>query len=247
MRRTIHLTGRKQLPLSHFAFDIREVGESQLVVLGLADEIRRSFPHDARIRVKLVENKRVEICDFGTVGSPKVDVDVGTLKFYAPSCQIRISRSEEPEGMLLGSTAPWTFKSGGAEEGILIFQAKPIAPKLWELEIRDQEYPLLSIDERVPDAATWAGTSPVFRALVFPTVLREVFRHIFVANDGQRPDDGWMHDWIKLADALFGGAASPPKSKDATDIDRWCDELIDTFLVHFSLGDQAVEALRKQP
>lgn len=247
MRRTIHLTGRKQLSLSQFEFDIHEVGDSQVVTLGLSEEIRRTFPNDARVRVKLVENKRVEICDFGTVGKPKLDVDVGNLKFYAPSCQIRISSSEAPQGKLLGSTSPWTFKSGGAEEGILIFQAKPIAPKLWDLEIRDQEYPLLSIDDRVPDAATWAGGSPVFRALVFPTVLREVFRHIFAANDGQRPDDGWMHDWMKFADTLYGSTVSPPKSKEDIDVNRWCDDLSDTFLTHFNLGDQAIEALRKQP
>jgi hypothetical protein len=243
MRRTIRLTGRKQLDISSLDFDIRDVGASQMVILGLAAEVRNKFPADARIRVKLVENKRVEICDFGTIGNPKTDVDIGTLRFHTPSCQVRISSSQNPEGLLLASTSVWTFKTGDDPEGILIFQSMPIAPKIWDLEIRPEEYPLLKVDDRIEDAANWAGSSPIFGALVFPSVLREIFRHILTNNGGSRPDGGWMLDWMKLADDLIG-QGSLPQAEDYQEIDKWCDRLIDTFLAQNGIGDKAVVSLR---
>jgi hypothetical protein len=230
--------------VSSFDFDIRDVGASQVVTLGIPAELRQDFPGDARIRVKLVENKRVEICDFGTVGNPEADVDIGSLRFHAPSCQIRISSSHQPDGLLLASTSSWTFRTDGDQEGILIFQAMPIAPRSWELEIRSEEYPLLKVDERIPDAANWAGGSPLFAALVFPAVLKDIFSHILTNNDGQRPDGGWMLDWMKFADDLVG-QGSLPQQDEPTEIEKWCDRLVETFLARYEIGDKALSELGK--
>lgn len=244
MRRSIRLTGRKQLAVSDFHFELRDVGGHQLITLGLPLSIKKDFPEDARVRVKLTENKRVSICDFGTIGDPKPSIDVGDEKFDAPSCQIRIASRGSREGLLLGSTPTWTYRTGGAHDGILVFQTKAIAPRLWDLDIRDEEYPIIYLDERIPDASNWAGTSPVFGALVFPAAIRDIFRHIIISQKGERPDDGWMCDWVKFADGLLGPVQFPDW-EDEKALNEWIDRLVDSFLDRHQLSSSAIEMIAR--
>ena len=220
MRKTIRLTGRKQLPQSHFAVTIDSHDASPKVRLDLKDSWNASaFPRDAEIRVKLVENKFVEVVCLGTVGHPKKEAHLSSKIFRAPSCQIRIvSRTPKNEGLLLGSTKAWTLRAQGQPEGILFFQAADIHPRLWKLDLRPQEHPILYIDERVPNAALWARSDPIFVASVLPQVAAIVLAAILEAGDVS--DEGWESDWIQWTEALVPGN-KPPFSGDADDKARW--------------------------
>lgn len=241
MRKAIRLTGRRQLPVSAFDFQLRDVGDSQVATLTVADpQVTRQFPLNAAVRVKLVENKRVEILRFGTVGDLRIDVDVPGARFQAPSCQIRIVESAEPDGLLRGSTASWTYKTGSVQEGILQFQTADVRPRLWRLDIRDEEFPIVYLDRELPDATTWA-TTPTFGALVLPAVVKEIFRHIWHRTQGVRPEDGWMAHWLAWADSIAPGQKMPGDEDDA---EAWCDGLVDTFLQRHGIAGLAIAELR---
>lgn len=244
MRKSIRLTGRKQLAISDFDFQLRDVGGKQVATLTVDRGASQSLPADALVRVKLVENKRVSVLRFGSISEPKLDFDVGETPFRAPSCQVRIVKAGDPDGLLIGSTSTWTYKTDGAQEGILQFQSFDIAPRLWKLELRDQEYPIVYVDQQVPDAAAWAGTSPIFGALVFPTVVREVFRKIADQSAGARPDDGWMADWIGWAENLAPGDAMPLGAEDE-ELGNWCDSVVDAFLRRHGVASKAISELSK--
>jgi hypothetical protein len=187
--------------------------------------------------VKLTENKRVAILNFGTVLKPIGIVDEGVSGFQAPSCQVRIvSRASESVGKLLGSTSTWTYNSDGGSEGILLFQAADTAPRLYRVEIRDEELPILYVDERIPNASVWAKSDPLFTASVFPQVISDVFRRILTL-DG-KPEDGWMAAWTSWAETIVPGN-SPPYG-DAIEGPKWTDTLIDTFASKHSLADNAL-------
>lgn len=242
MRKTIRLTGRRQLPVSAFDFQIAEVQGKRIASLSLIDPAcLKGFAASSEIRVKLVENKLVEILRFGTVGKPSVTADLAGTSFLAPSCQIRVvSNSGDAEGMLLGSTKSWTYKSDGQTDGILLFQPSDTAPRAWKLDLRPDEYPILYVDERIPDAAHWAKTDPTFNACVLPHVIGAVFQYIF--ETGSKPEDGWMAEWTTWAATLIP-ANQPPFGSDLNDQRIWIDDLTETFAGKHKLADNLIAAI----
>lgn len=233
MRKSIRLTGRKQLPQSAFTVSIGSAAPLQTVKLEVADSWESStFPKESEIRVKLVEDKFVEVVHLGTVGAPLRSAPLSSSVFRAPSCQVRIvSRDIKSDGLLLGSTKPWTLRSEGNPEGILLFQPADIKPRLWKLQIRQQEHPILYIDERVPNAAHWAKTDPIFAACVLPQIVAEVLRVVLENPDAS--DDTWEADWTKWAQSLAPG--EPPFDGDDLEQNVWVDDLVDAFSMKHDL------------
>lgn len=242
MRKTIRLTGRKQLPITAFDFQMSELHGKRIATLIVSDQsVLKAMPADAEIRVRLAENKLVEILRFGTIASPEVTCEVSEDVFSAPSCQIRIvSQGGSKQGLLLGSTKTWTYKSDAQTDGILLFQEFDTAPRSWKLDIRDEERPILYLDKRIPSASLWAKTDPFFIGFVFPTIITEIFRKIF--EEGSKPEEGWMAEWISWADKFMPGTQLP-FSDSPPEIQKWIDELVDAFSAKHNLADGILKKL----
>lgn len=239
MRRKIRLTGRRQLRVNAFDFQIAKVQGKSIASLSIIDPGHlKGLSSNAEIRVKIVENKLVEILRFETVGKPIVTTELTGTDFLAPSCQVRlVANSSETEGMLLRSTKNWTYKSDGQTGGILRFQPSKTAPRTWKLELREEEYPILYVDNQIPEAAHWARTNTVFSACVLPHVIGAIFRHIF--ETGSKPDDGWMADWTVWAATLIPDRP-PPFGTSAKDEQDWVDDLIESFAAKQKLADRLI-------
>jgi hypothetical protein len=228
MRKTIRLSGRRQLPQSYFDAVITKSVHGYWVELAISPEWdRSSIPSNAELKLKLVENKLVEVLSFGTIAQPRTRARLNGQGFRAPSCQVRVvSREEDRKGLLLASTNSWTLKGQGDPDGILLFQAAPISPRLWKLEIRSDEHPILYIDEQIPNAALWAKSDPVFTACVLPQVASSILRSVL--DSGERPEQGWDADWIEWARA-FSPSANPPFGKDEEERATWVDDVVEAF------------------
>jgi hypothetical protein len=248
MRRTIRLTGRKQLPTSCADVSIKEVGEKRVVTLALSDPtVFRNFSPRARLTLRLAENKQMELLDFGTIGSPKPVVDLKNTTFGDPSCQLRVADTGDDHlGLLLGSTKPWRLSSDnepqqGSVRGILRFQPKNIAPRAWKLDIQENAHPIVLVDERIPDPRAWAKSNPVFIAAVLPSIVQLVFEDILVQQNPA--DTEWMNDWLRWADSLMPGYPPPQDNTDWTARRDWIDRLIDSFCQRHRLSDKIVDEL----
>mgnify|MGYP003678286114 CR=1 FL=1 len=203
MRKRIRLTGRKQLPRSSVEAKVVEIGPKKLVSMTIANpQAFRKLPDTARVKLRLFENKFSETLEFGTLGSMQTTAEMTNRAFSAPSCQLRVVATEgDQKGLLLGSTDTWTMRANDdedgstANEGILMFQPHEIAPRSWKLEIRDDDYPIVYIDKKIPDSRTWVRNDPIFISCVLPAIIREVFDDILVAT-------GWAGQirscWEKL-------------------------------------------------
>jgi hypothetical protein len=147
--------------------------------------------------------------------------------------------------MLLGSTNPWTLRTGAEPDGILLFQPANIQPLLWKLDIRDsgEEQPILYLDERIPDANIWARSDPLFAACVLPSVVSEIIRRIL--SQGSAPDDGWEADWLDWAASLMPGS-KPPFGAPLTDQASWVDQLVETFAQRHDLAGNALSSFVRQ-
>jgi hypothetical protein len=251
MRRTIRLTGRRQLPTSCANVRLKEVGDGRVLTFAIAEPAAfRNFPQSAHLTLKLVENKQMELLDFGALGSPKAVVDLKNNIFGDPSCQLRVAATGDDHlGLLLGSTKPWRLSSNeepqqGSVRGILRFQPKNIAPRAWKLDIQENAHPIVLVDERIPDPKTWAKNNPVFIAAVLPSIVQLVFDDIL---SHQHPADvEWMSDWLRWADSLMPGYPPPQDHGDRVPLRDWIERLIETFCLRHRLSDRIVDQLTRE-
>jgi len=243
MRRRIRLTGRKQLSKSVATVRIIEVAGRRLLTLALNDGVRAKFPKGSRVVVVLKENKLIELVEFGTIGALRQIAEMTNTAFANPSCQLRIvSQGGQHLGLLLGSTDTWTLNAIAdvhetGKKGILCFQPDNIAPRAWKLEIRDDDYPVVYVDDRIPDVRTWVRTDPVFIGFVFPAIAAQVFDDILLQQS--EPDVEWMKDWVAWANALMPGNR-PPYGGTPSEKKEWIENLIDSFSYRHRLSDKLV-------
>lgn len=251
MRKRIRLTGRKQLARSAVETKVVEIGGRKLVSMTIADpRAFQKMPETARIRLRLFENKFSETLEFGTLGDMKTTAEISNGAFSAPSCQLRVVASDEGhKGLLLGSTDTWTLRTGGedqggtASEGILLFQPHEIAPRSWKLELREDDYPIVYIDKRIPDARTWVRNDPVFVSCVLPAIVREVFDDILIASTP--PEQAWAKDWLGWAETLMPGK-TPPWSDGRAQKQDWIADLLDSFCQRHGMLDLLVGKLKQE-
>lgn len=249
MRRRIRLTGRRQLPKSTVTAQMIEVGDDTIVtLLPKKKDAFSAFPNDARVSLKLFADKRIEILDFGTVGKLASSQKLQSKNFIAPSCQLRITDSgQKQKGLLLGSTDPWTLMSDDPEQeaaskGIVEFLADKTAPQTWKLEIREDDYPLVRVDERIPSASMWAKTDPVFVATALPVIVSRVFEKILHEDfpDGMP----WANDWLAWADSVAPGLLPLKNPEDQSELSDAIERLVDSFCQRHELAEALLRELK---
>lgn len=248
MRRTIRLTGRRQLPASCAEVQIKEVGAKRVVTLAVADpSVFRGFPESAQITLRLVENKQMELLDFGSLGSLKSTVDLKNPMFGDPSCQLRVAATADDRvGLLLGSSKTWRLNSEktpqqGSVRGILRFQPSDIAPRAWKLDIQENAHPIVLVDKRIPNTRAWAKSNPVFVAAVLPAIVQFVFEDILSQTDPTETE--WMNDWLRWANSLMPSNVPPQDGEDHKARQAWIDQLIEAFCIRHKLSDRIIDEL----
>ncbi|MBO9518474.1 MAG: hypothetical protein J7493_10430 [Porphyrobacter sp.] len=247
MRRRIRLTGRRQLSKSAVRISLSELGGDPLVVVTISrPEAFESFPPDSRVTLRLVENKNVEIVDLGTVSKLHSSKKLQSKSMTAPTCQLRVADvGHKAKGLLLASTDSWTLKGDDADEnenskGILQFLPADTDPQSWKLTINENDYPLVLVDKRIPNAGLWARNDPVFKGTVLPTIIRQIFDEIL--RDEYSADTPWVVHWMQWAEAILPGSL-PPLGEDqdkATRMD-YLERLVDSFCSKHELAAKLLE------
>jgi hypothetical protein len=230
---------------------IRDVGSKRVVTLAIADPTAfKGFSQDARLTLRLVENKQMELLDFGTIGAPETIAELSNTSFGDPSCQLRVAETKPDHlGLLLGSTKTWRLNSDrtpqdGSVRGILRFQSADIAPRAWKLDIQEDTHPLVMVDKRINDPRTWAKTNPVFVACVLPAILQMVFDDILSKPDPT--DIEWMADWLRWADSVMPGNKPPEDNQDASARHDWVEQLIESFCQRHRLSDRIIDEMNRE-
>lgn len=251
MRRRIRLTGRRQLSKSAVKVVLSELAGHPLVVMTVTQpEAFKAFPPDSKVSLKLIENKRVEVVDFGTVGKLHTSQKLKTRGLTAPSCQIRIADpGNKARALLLASTDHWTLKGDDDKDdenskGILQFLPADTEPQSWKLEINESDYPLVRVDKRIPNAGLWARNDPVFVGTALPAIVRQVFDEIL--REEVSDDTPWVIEWLRWADALLPGVAPPIGDDDKAFRIEFLDRLVDSFCEKHGLAASLLEAAKPE-
>lgn len=250
MRRRIRLTGRRQLSKSAVKVSLSELGGDPLVVVTITHpDAFRPFPPDARVSLRLVENKGVEIVDLGTVGKLHTSRKLQSRELTAPSCQLRIADpGHKAKGLLLASTDTWTLrgddeKNDEKSRGILQFLPAETAPQSWKLQINDNDYPLVLVDNRIPNAGLWARNDPTFVGTALPAVVRQIFDEILRGEFDE--DTPWVVSWMQWAEGILPGATPSIPEEDRVARLDYIDRLLDSFCSRHDLATKLLEVADK--
>lgn len=253
MHRRIRLTGRRQLQKTAVRVTLAELEGAPLITMTVVHpEAFKPFPATARISLKLTENKGVEIVDLGTVSKMHATQTLKSRGFVAPSCQLRIADPGlNAKGLLLASTDSWTLRGDDNTDeansrGILQFFADETQPQSWKLDIRDSDYPLVKVDKRIPNAASWARNDPIFVGTALPLIVRQVFDEILRGEYSE--DLRWVVDWLAWATAIMPDRP-PPLNEDTDKTARleYLDALVDSFCTRHDFANKLLaEATPKE-
>ncbi|MCY3752933.1 MAG: hypothetical protein OXG99_02445 [Alphaproteobacteria bacterium] len=202
----------------------------------------QAFPNDAQVKLRLYENKCSETISFGTIDKIKQVEKLKNDAFSAPSCQLRIvANTPDERGRLLGSTDTWTLRAKEPNtpetDGILTFQKTKMRPQIWKIEFRDDEYPIVYVDESIPNSTIWVRNDPIFVGCVLPAIVRRVFEEI-LQRHYRDIDVEWMQKWLQWASDLTGGTdAMPPGEEEREQQELWIDEIVERFCEKHSLAE----------
>lgn len=250
MRRRIRLTGRRQLGKSAVKVALTELGGKPLLTMTIVQpDAFKHFPPEARVSLRLVENKRVEIVDLGTIGRIRTSRELQSRGLVAPSCQLRIADpGTGARGLLLASTDNWTLTGDDEKDqqnsrGILKFLAADTAPQSWKLDIRESDYPLVQVDKRIPNAAMWARNDPIFVGTALPAIVRQVFDEIL--RELYSDDLSWVVDWLRWGDSLMAGE-KPPIGEEKPERDEYIERLLNSFCARHNLADLLLHAAQPE-
>lgn len=249
MRRRIRLTGRTQLSKSAVRVELIDVSGDPVLVMTVANpKPFKAMPSDAKVSLRLVENKRVEVVDFGTIAKLSTSKKLRTKGFVAPSCQLRIAdNGHKAKGRLIASTDNWTLggpdnDNQGSSRGIISFLPDDTAPQSWKLEIRDTDFPLVRVDKRISNAGMWAKNDPIFVGTALPAIISKVFDVILREEVPQEVD--WVKDWLAWAQSIAPDLAPPDDPNDRIGREDFIDRLSDSFCAKHELADQLLRATR---
>ena len=90
--------------------------------------------------------------------------------------------------------------------------------------------PVLLINAKI---VTWkeVASSPLFRSLVYPSVLRTILTRILCIEEYVDTDDtdDWRCQWLRFAKTHLGSPDPPQDTNDQDSIDKWIDDAVDVF------------------
>lgn len=132
-----------------------------------------------------------------------------------------------------------------AKDGLLPVRLMDLGQELWTLDV-EGERPVLYLNNKVPDVKQTLGRSSLFKALVYPEVLRKILNAIFDASE-RKPHESeelWHQDWLQFASALeplppadVSGEVAPDEWSD------WCEEAAKQLAQKHRLMDKAMPEL----
>lgn len=200
------------------------------------------FPAEARIYVdakQLLERIRF---DFGTVGRPNspASIDISRLKGERVTFDVFVV--DLTNSRKLGSAETVRpIKTGDApnapRELLPIDASRSLGGVLWKVEYSENwesasDAPVLLLDKTATrgSAANFVSNHWV-RALVFPSVMREILTKILLLDEHSYEKEAltWRDAWLRFA-SKFAGQEPPPQESEDTpteEIMDWIDLAVD--------------------
>ena len=253
--RRINSTGRRRILRDDAQILLRTQSDGHLSFDASLDLIDYELPSDASVYIEAYRQTTFMRFDYGTVALPRPPTgnDRRLTEFSSKDgllFRIKVTSVGERPGLLLaeGDGIPSREEQDEPDKRLPLLPAVPadLGQEIWKIDFA-ADGPHLLVNNQL-DWVSVAST-PMFRSLVFPSVIRQVLTQILIIDKDSDVEDlqNWRARWLKFAMAL--GAGEPPSTTSEEDEDEaleWIDGAAERFcathswLTHY-VGELAQE------
>lgn len=251
MIKRVNFTGRRRVPRDRVFVEVHD-GQPRTfdatINLGGIDLLPSAA---VVLEAMCAGNSVVSRFDFGTVES-----------IVSPECRrlselngehvffnLKVIDRSERFGRIVGIAENVRAAKGGQQtaigrRGILPIERVDLGPQLWRLEYREHDVFLL-VNKRVPDLAVRAGSDPLFYAVVYPQIIRDILARalFFESPDLDGEDDKWPTLWTRFGVALHPLRQRPPiADEEENEAREWIEEVAKAFCAQHGLRDRFAQA-----
>ena len=204
------------------------------------------LPADALVFVEAYRQTTWMRFYFGTVAMVKPPEDRQLKEFDLPDgikFRVKVTQPKDEHIILaVADKLPFAKPDEDANrDSLLVAEPADLGDELWYLDLKGSEPSFLVNSKAV---ANWRqlARSPIFTALVYPEVLRQVLLYILADNCYQSEDaDDWRSNWLRFATSLPGVNTVFPDKTDGDDaIRNWVDDIVSAFAKKHAMKDSFV-------
>lgn len=242
MIRRLNYTGRIKIFRSDLRLATREVGGA----LSFDADLRLidyELPAEALVFVEAYRQTTWMRFSFGTVATMQAPVDRWLHEFDSPDgilFRVKVTQAKDEHVLLaVADRIPLAQPDQNADrESLLEVEPVELGDELWRLDLDGE--PRLQVNSTA--AADWRqlAKSPVFVALVYPAVLRQILVNILQQKHRDTDDDSdWRSKWLRFATLLPGvDPELPAKDTDDDECRRWADDAVTAFAKKLALKEK---------
>ena len=242
MIRRLNYTGRIKIFRSDLRLATREVGGA----LSFDADLRLidyELPAEALVFVEAYRQTTWMRFSFGTVAAMQPPVDRWLHEFDSPDgilFRVKVTQAKDEHVLLaVADRIPLAQPDQNADrESLLEVEPVELGDELWRLDLDGE--PRLQVNSTA--AADWRqlAKSPVFVALVYPAVLRQILVNILQQKHRDTDDDSdWRSKWLRFATLLPGvDPELPAKDADEDESKRWADDVVAAFAKKLTLKEK---------
>lgn len=234
MSRRLNYTERVKIRRSDARISLQfgEDGTASTFDLDL-DLSRYDFPSDARLRVEAWRGHAVQRWDIGTVAAhDALSRAQRRLSGVPNSSQFRVAViTTDGTGRILGLAD--RIRPVLPRRSLLpLREVEDLGNEVWRVSLGtgdDTERPELQVNSAIPGISDLVRTDPSFRALVMPSVLREILTHMLFIGAGEPDEEGDpLHDWWRFAQRLAPSREEKPPGSVEEQVE-WINAVVDAF------------------
>jgi hypothetical protein len=194
------------------------------------------FPDGSSIFVEAYRQTNWKRFDFGQIGAIKSPEDRDISLFDTQEgILFRVKVTDQIEGKLLAEADRIPFVLPDEKESplepLLKIRPQNLGHEIYRVDYSDEgNGPILLINS-LAGSYEQIGRHPIFVSLVYPAVLREILRRIFVFEDHFEFSDrsNWRSRWLMFAKSFSGVGEMPSSREDSDQFDDWIDKVVAAF------------------
>lgn len=248
MIRRLNYTGRVKIRRDDVAVQIQEL-DGQPTVTASTKLGEYAFPDEAMLFLEAYRQTTWMRFPFGTVGNPATpDTAREILSEFdgVEGILFRLKVTQPGERPVLLGVAD-RVSSGQPDERVDRDPLLPVVPsnlgdELWRIDLTDE--PRLLVNRSAVSDWRQLAASPIFVALIYPAVLRQILETVIINNQHRDVDDDydWQSRWLKFAILLPGVDRQLPERQDESAARMWIDDAVVAFAHRLELAKKFVDA-----
>ncbi len=228
MRRRFNYTSRQKIKMESIAIELFNAGEPDVSFSCDVNLSQYSFQNGAAIYVD-VSRKSYAFKRFslGTVGSPSIIQNIPLEEFSIyPALTFYVSVVDTREGYkhILGKSAAISLpRTKGESETTPLLEVffKKGMKQIWKLDF-DSGMPVLQVNSDITDIAEKLKRNHLFRASIFPAVLREILIYYLIIEHesiNEEDEESAGARWIRFVKEVCGIAEIVEEDVEEDDLD----------------------------